>query len=86
VNVQEYQQIIDYLFAAAAFSVVAWARYMFNRVAKCEKQVAEQTKELHDAIDHQGEVFREEHSKLREQMTEQHNKIVDILINQNGAR
>jgi F0F1-type ATP synthase membrane subunit b/b' len=79
-NEQTSIELVDLLLAICGFLLATVGRVMWQRINKIEDKLTEQTRELHQAIDHQGAVFREEHGKLREQMTKQHEHIVEILI------
>ena len=84
-NEHETKYIFDILLGTCGFLLVAWGRFMWSRVTKLEDRLDDQTRELHSAIDQQGEVFREEHGKLRDQMTKQHDRIVEILVAQKSG-
>ena len=73
----------DVLTAAVAclMAVISWlARVMWGRQNRLEKALQDSTQDLHRAIHDQGQILRQEHGKLRDTMTEQNNRIVDILL------
>jgi hypothetical protein len=76
----DYRHIIDIMVAACGFLLAAWGRFLWARIMRLEDKLEDQTRELNQAIDNQGQIYRDEHAKLRDHMTAQHDRIIELLM------